>query len=307
MATLIARLLAAAVMFVATAGTRTACRGRPEPQATPANGGAESAGADDGVEASEAPEEANPQEEPAEADETAQEAEETEETEAAEADDQPEEVEADEASEADEPDTPAPPKEPGRMLDVFQQLAVGDWVLTRWTNKEEHTLLVAAKAEKTITIEEIVRDRGFVKAWTQLDVSLEDGTLLALRERLADGTIEAREPEATSQRGTSDLLIEPFRPDGHDEQQARIEVHAPERAEPEVLRGTFFCRRYKVTVEEGRYARLWFSRKKLPDYPIKIHYYERNLTITLEAFGTGRASEFTKKPAPPRRGRPGAQ
>lgn len=274
MAVLLARLLAAAVMFVATAGTRTACDGEPGPDTTPDNGGAQSEGADAGAGGS---------------------------------DDAGTSDEAGTADEAGTSDEAVPPKEPGRMLDVFQQLAVGDWVLTRWTNKEEHTLLVAAKTEKMITIEEIVRDRGFVKAWTQLDVSLEDGTLVALRERLADGTIEAGEPETTSQRGTSDLLLEPFRPDGHDEQRARIKVHAPEREEPEVLRGTFFCRRYKVTVEEGRYARLWFSKKKLPDYPIKIHYYERNLTITLEAFGTGRTSEFTKKPAPPRRGRPGAQ
>jgi hypothetical protein len=189
------------------------------------------------------------------------------------------------------------PAEPGCMLDVFKRLEVGNWIRTRWTNKEEHTLLVAAKTDKMITIEEIVEDRGLTKAWTQLDVSLEDGSLLAMRERLADGTIEEREPDSDAQQGTSDLLVRPFRPDGHDEQQGRIEVFAADQQEPQqVLRGTFSCRRYKITVEEGRYAHVWFSQKKLPDYPIKIHYYERNLTIELKAFGAGRASTFTQEP-----------
>jgi hypothetical protein len=211
-------------------------------------------------------------------------------------------TESETAAEGAEPDQPA---EPTCMLDVFKRLEVGDWVRTRWTNKEEHTLLVAARTEETMTIEEIVEDRGFTKAWTQLDVSLEDGSLIALRERLADGTIEEREPESDAQQGTSDLLVRPFRPDGHDEQQGRIEVFAPDQAEPQqVLRGTFLCRRYKITVEEGRYAHIWFSQKKLPDYPIKIHYYERNLTIELRAFGTGRASTFTQEPE--RHGRTGA-
>ena len=199
-------------------------------------------------------------------------------------------------------------KEPACMLDVFKRLAVGDWVRTRWTNKETHTLLVAATDDETITIEEIVEDRGVRKAWTQLDVSLANGALVALRDRLADGTIEAREPAAEAQRGTSDLLTEPFRPDGGENVQIkRIEVHTAGESEPEIKRGLFLCRRYRITVEKNRYAHVWFSRIKLPDYPVKIHYYEENLTILLEAFGTGRASEFTKKPEPPRRGRTNAE
>ncbi len=182
------------------------------------------------------------------------------------------------------------------MLDVFRRLEVGDWVRTRWSNKEEHTLLVAARADEQITIEEIVEDRGFRKAWTQLDVSLADGTLLALRERLADGTIEAREPSPESQRGTSDLLVEPFRPDGREEIELRaIAVYADGEKRDE-KKGLFLCRRYRITVEENRYAHLWFSRVKLPEYPVKIHYYEEHLTIQLEAFGTGRESEFSTTP-----------
>jgi hypothetical protein len=193
-------------------------------------------------------------------------------------------------------------KEPTCMLDVFKRLSVGDWVRTRWTNKEVHTLLVTAKDDKTITIEEIVEDRGFRKAWTQLDVSLADGTLVALRDRLADGTIEEREPTADAQRGTSDLLTEPFRPDGREDLQlGPIDVYDGD-TKTVIRRSLFLCRRYKITVEKGRYAHVWFSRIKLPHYPVKIHYYEENLTILLEAFGTGRASEFTTKPEPPRRG-----
>lgn len=196
------------------------------------------------------------------------------------------------------------PGEPRCMLDVFRRLEVGDWVRTGWTNKEKHTLLVVAKTDEMITIEEIVEDRGFRKAWTQLDVALEDGMLLALRERLADGTIEEREPAVESQRGTSDLLLEPFRPDGREEIRIkRIEVFTAGKEEPEIRRGLFLCRRYRITVEEGRYAHLWFSRIKLPDYPVKIHYYEENLTIKLEAFGSGRESAFTKVPEPRRRNR----
>jgi hypothetical protein len=202
------------------------------------------------------------------------------------------------AGETDE--TPEPAGEPTCMLDVFRRLEVGDWVRTRWTNKETHTLLVAARTDDQITIEEIVEDRGFRKAWTQLDVSLDDGSLLALRERLAYGTIEAREPSAESQRGTSDLLLERFRPDCRDEVEIRrIDIYADGEKQGE-KRGLFLCRRYRITVEEKRYAHLWFSRIKLPDYPVKIHYYEENLTIKLEAFGTGRASEFTTKPEPRR-------
>ena len=204
---------------------------------------------------------------------------------------------ADEASDAgDAAETPDQAAEPTCMLDVFRRLDVGDWVRTRWSNKEEHTLLVAARTDEQITIEEIVEDRGFRKAWTQLDVSLADGALLALRERLADGTIEAREPSAESQRGTSDLLLEPFRPDGQDELEIRaIAVYADGEKHDE-KRGLFLCRRYRITVEENRYAHLWFSRIKLPDYPVKIHYYEEHLTIQLEAFGTGRESEFSTMP-----------
>jgi hypothetical protein len=183
--------------------------------------------------------------------------------------------------------------EPTCMLDVFRQLKVGDWVRTRWSNKEEHTLLVAARTDEQITIEEIVQDRGFRKAWTQLDVSLADGTLLALRERLADGTIEAREPSAESQRGTSDLLVERFRPDGREELKLGAIIVYADGEKRDEKRGLFLCRRYRITVEENRYAHLWFSRVKLPDYPVRIHYYEEHLTIQLEAFGTGRASEFS--------------
>jgi hypothetical protein len=201
------------------------------------------------------------------------------------------------------------PKEPACMLDVFKRLAVGDWVRTRWTNKETHTLLVAAKDDKTITIEEIVNNPK-LKApigWTQLDVSLEDGTLVALRDRLADGTIEEREPTADAQRGTSDLLTEPFRPDGGENLRLDpIDVYDG-GTKTGVKRGLFLCRRYRITVEKNRYAHVWFSRVKLPQYPVKIHYYEENLTILLEAFGTARASEFTTKPEPPRRGRTKAE
>lgn len=203
--------------------------------------------------------------------------------------------------ESDGPGTPETNAEPACLLDVFRRLHEGDWVRTRWTNKEEHTLLVTSRTDEVITIEEIVEDRALRKAWTQLDVNLEDGRLLALRERLADGTVLEREPEAESQRGTSDLLREPFRPDGEDEIEARIEVHAPDVAEPQTLRRAFLCRRYKITVEEGRYAHVWYSGQ-VPNYPIKIHYYERDLTIALKAFGTGRESAFTKPP-PPRRPR----
>jgi hypothetical protein len=198
------------------------------------------------------------------------------------------------------------PKEPACMLDVFKRLAVGDWVRTRWTNKETHTLLVAAKTDTLITIEEIVHNPKLTApiAWTQLDVSLEDGSLAALRERLADGTIEKREPSAESQRGTSDLLTQPFRPDGADELRLDpIEVYA-DGTKTGTTRGPFQCRRYRITVEKGRYAHVWFSRVKLAQYPVKIHYYEENLTIKLEAFGTGRASEFTTPPQEPRRSPP---
>jgi len=188
------------------------------------------------------------------------------------------------------------PKPPMSMLDVFRGLKVGDWVRTRWTNKEVHTLLVAARSETTVTIEEIVEDRGFRKAWTQVDVALEDGALVALRERLADGTIEEREPTPDAQRGTSDLLAQKFRRDGDDEIEIRrIEVYKEGVAEPEIERGLFLCRRYKITVEEGRWARLWFSKEKLPDYPVKISYPEENLGIQLEAFGRGRASTFNER------------
>jgi hypothetical protein len=191
---------------------------------------------------------------------------------------------------------PEGPKLPMSMLDVFRGLKVGDWVRTRWTNKEIHTLLVAARTETMITIEEIVEDRGFRKAWTQMDVSLDDGSLLALRVRLPDGTIEEREPAPESQRGTSDLLDQKFRRDGDDEIRInRIEVYKAGVEQPEIRRGLFLCRRYRITVEKGRWARLWFSKVKLPDYPVKINYPEENLTILLEAFGSGRASTFTER------------
>lgn len=199
------------------------------------------------------------------------------------------------------------PKEPTCMLDVFKRLSVGDWVRTGWTNKEKHTLLVAARDDETITIEEIIEDRGLRKAWTQLDVSLEDGTLVGLRDRLADGTIEEREPTPDAQRGTSDLLTEPFRPDGREELRLDpIDVYDSD-TKTGVKHGLFLCRRSKITVEKKRYAHVWFSRIKLPDYPVKIVYYEEKLTIKLEAFGTGRASTFTSKPEPPRRGRDAAE
>ena len=192
---------------------------------------------------------------------------------------------------------PAAPKEPGRMLDVFQQLNVGDWVRTHWTNDEDHELIVVAKTDQIITIEEIVhtpKSKAPI-AWTQLDVRLEDGALVALRERHADGTLVERKPDPDAQQGTSNLLLQPFRPDGEDELNGlHIEVHAPGQDKPEIQRGLFRCRRYKITVEPRRYARLWFSRWKLPGYPVKIVYYEKDLTIMLEAFGTGRVSEFGK-------------
>jgi len=188
------------------------------------------------------------------------------------------------------------PKPPASMLDVFRGLKVGDWARTRWTNKEEHTLLVAARTDKTITIEEIVEDRGFRKSWTQMDVALEDGSLLALRVRLPDGSIEEREPAPNAQRGTSDLLAQKFRRDGQEQIRIpRIEVFKAGVKEPEIKRGLFQCQRYKITVEKNRWARLWFSKVKLPDYPVKISYPEENLGIVLEAFGSGRESTFDER------------
>jgi hypothetical protein len=186
---------------------------------------------------------------------------------------------------------------PMSMLDVFRGLKVGDWVRTRWSNKEEHTLLVAARTEETITIEEIVEDRGFRKSWTQMDVSLEDGGLLGLRQRSPEGTIEELEPTPDAQRGTSDLLTQRFRRDGTDDEIRinRIEVYRAGAAEPEIKRGLFLCRRYKITVEKGRWARLWFSKVKLPDYPVRISYPEESLRIDLQAFGSGGESTFNEK------------
>lgn len=171
-----------------------------------------------------------------------------------------------------------------RLTDRFKSVSAGEWVKLRYSGGSEHLLLLAGKDEKTATLEEKVREEGYLTSWTQVVIDLEKRTPIIFRERTPDG--EVRELKIEGEKSNVDpdfqaLLTAEFWQEPGTE---RVIVPA----------GTFTCEVYRA-VYDRKLIRIFFS-KNIPLYPVKVLIPNYQLTISLVEFGKGMTSRFHPEP-----------
>lgn len=167
-----------------------------------------------------------------------------------------------------------------RLTDRFKSVSAGEWVKLRYSGGSEHLLLLAEKDEKTATLEERVREEGYLTSWTQVVIDLEKRTPIIFRERTPDG--EVREVKIEGEKSNLDadfhaLLTAEFWQEPGTE---RVIVPA----------GTFTCEVYRA-VYDRKLIRVFFS-KTIPLYPVKVLIPNYQLTISLVDFGKEMKSRF---------------
>ena len=159
-------------------------------------------------------------------------------------------------------------------------MSVGEWVKLKYSGGSEHFLLVAAKDEKTITLEEQVQEQGYVTSWMQIVMDLKKKLPVLVRERTPRG--EIRETPIQSDKSN---LNEDF--------YALLTARFVEGAEaPRVVvpAGTFDCKQY-YAIFNKKFVRIYFC-DKIPLYPVKVVIPNFELVIKLVAFGKGQHSQF---------------
>ncbi len=167
-----------------------------------------------------------------------------------------------------------------QLIDRFKDVSVGDWVKLSYSGGSEHLLLVAARDDSTITLEEKVLERSYLTGWTQIVVDMKKKLPVLVRERLPGGEIV--ETEITDQ---DSVLDEDF--------QALLTAQFSEEPETErviVPAGRFYCKVYRA-VYNKKLIRIFFS-EKIPLYPVKVLIPNYQLTIRLLEFGKGKESNF---------------
>jgi hypothetical protein len=167
-----------------------------------------------------------------------------------------------------------------RLTDRFKSVSVGDWVKLKYSGGSEHLLLLAEKDDKTVTLEERVREEGYVTSWTQVVIDLEKRTPVMFRERLPDGEVREMKIEGVKSNLDADfqaLLTAEFWQEPGTE---RVIVPA----------GVFTCEVYRA-VYDGKLIRIFFS-KSIPLYPVKVLIPNYQLTISLIDFGKEMKSRF---------------
>jgi hypothetical protein len=176
------------------------------------------------------------------------------------------------------------------LIDRFKDVSLGDWVKLKYSGGSEHLLLAAAKDKDSITLEERVREQGYLTSWTQTVIDLKKKTPVTFRERLPDGVI--RELQLDSKQAALD---EDF--------QALLTAKFEEEPGTEVVivpAGRFSCNIYRA-VYNKKLIRVFFS-PKVPLYPVKVLIPNYQLTIRLDTFGKEMVSRFFpdgQKPAAP--------
>jgi hypothetical protein len=167
-----------------------------------------------------------------------------------------------------------------RLTDKFKTVSVGEWVRLRYSGGSEHLLLVARKNDETVTLEERVREEGYLTSWTQTVIGLKKGLPTLFREKTAEGElreIKLEEDKVQLDEDFQALLAAEFWQEPGTE---RVVVPA----------GTFTCQVYRA-VYNKKLIRVFLS-KEIPLYPVKVLIPNYQLTISLTAYGKGMESRF---------------
>jgi hypothetical protein len=170
-----------------------------------------------------------------------------------------------------------------RLTDKFKTVSPGQWVRLRYSGGSQHLLLAAAKDDKTVTLEERVREEGYLTSWTQTVIDLKKGLPVVLRERMPEG--EIREIKLESDKVQLD-----------DDFQALLAARfwqEPGTVRVVVPAGVFSCQVYRA-VYNKKLIRIFLS-KEIPLYPVKVLIPNYQLTISLTAYGKGMESRFYPK------------
>ena len=174
----------------------------------------------------------------------------------------------------------ATPRETWQLVDRFKNVSAGEWVKLKYSGGPEHVLLVAAKDDKSITLEEIVREQGYLTSWTQIVVDLKTKLPVLARERMPLGEIRETKIEGKKSNLNEDfyaLLTARF---WEEPGTRRVVVPA----------GTFSCQQYEAVFNK-KLIRVYFSNK-IPLYPVMVVIPSYELTVKLAAFGKGKESRF---------------
>jgi len=188
----------------------------------------------------------------------------------------------------------ATPRGAWELTDKLKNVPVGDWVKLKYSRGSEHLLLVAAKDDRTITLEELVREEGYRTSWTQIVIDLKKKAPVVIRERTPLG--EIRE---TQIKGGKSNLNEDF----YALLTARFWQEPESQRVVVVPAGKFSCKRYQAVFNK-KLIRIFFSNK-IPLYPVMVVIPHYNLTIRLIAFGKGKESRFLPKASLAPRDAPG--
>ena len=176
-----------------------------------------------------------------------------------------------------------------QLVDRFKEVSVGEWVKLKYSGGSEHFLLVAGKDEKTITLEEHVREgkEGYVTSWMQIVIDLKKKLPVLVRERMPRG--EIRETQIKEDRSN-------VNEDFYALLTARF-AEQPETRWQIVPAGRFLCKQYHAIFNK-KFIRIYTS-DEIPLYPVVVVIPNYELVIKLASFGKGRESRFfvgAKKP-----------
>ncbi len=170
-----------------------------------------------------------------------------------------------------------------QLAERFKEVSAGEWVRLNYSGGSEHLLLAAAKDDNTVTLEERIREEGYLTSWTQIVMDLKKRMPVLLRERMPDGQII----ETPIQGEKSGL---------HEDFYALFAAHFFEEPQSErvvVPAGTFSCKVYRAVFNK-KLIRIFLS-DQIPLYPVKVLIPNYQLTISLAAFGKGMESRFPSK------------
>ncbi len=171
-------------------------------------------------------------------------------------------------------------EETWQLVDRFKEVSVGEWVKLRYSGGSEHFLLVASKDDKTITLEELVREQGYTTSCTQIVIDLKKKLPILFRERMPRG--EIRETEIKEDRSN-------VNEDFYALLTARFSQQ-PETRRVVVPAGTFLCKQF-YAIFNKKFIRVHVS-EKIPLYPVMVVIPNYELVIKLQDFGKGKESRF---------------
>jgi len=175
-----------------------------------------------------------------------------------------------------------------QLIDRFKDIPVGEWVRLKYSGGSEHLLLVAARDDAAVTLEEKVHEQGYLTSWTQVVIDLAKKAPVAVREKTPDGEIHEVRVEGEKSSLAEELyalLTARFR------QEPRTELVV-------VPAGRFACKVYR-SVYDDKFIQIFFS-DKIPLYPVKVVIPGYELTIRLVAFGKGMESRFFPRDKSPK-------